>query len=115
VPYIPEHALAAGVGVLWQRLGLDLNVTWQTWSFTTASNTDSLTTPDGIPDSRFGTVPSYYIVDVTAWGYVDPDEHIKLMFGVHNVTDTRVRVTRHPIGPRANKPRWIYGGVELSF
>ena len=55
------------------------------------------------------------ILDLVAWVYADTDERIKIMVGAQNVTDSQTEVIRHPTGPRVNKPRWVYGGVELSF
>ncbi len=115
VPYIPEHSLAFSIGFQMNRFGVNASVTHTSEQFSTASNTDSLTTPEGIPDSRFGVVQSNTLLDLIGWFYVDRDQRIKLIAGVHNVTDSAVVVTRHPIGPRANKPRWAYGGVELAF
>ena len=55
------------------------------------------------------------IIDVVAWVYLDSDDRVKMMLGVQNVADSQVEVMRHPTGPRVNKPRWAYAGVELSF
>ncbi len=115
VPYIPDHLLAASAGIEWWRLGLAANLTYQTSTYTTASNTNALQTPEGIPDSRFGDLPANMIMDVVAWVYLDSSEQVKLLLGVQNVTDSQTEVMRHPTGPRVNKPRWAYAGVELSF
>ena len=115
VPYIPDHLLAASAGVEWWRVGVNASLTYQTSVYTTASNTTALVTPEGIPDSRFGKLPANMILDLVAWVYADTDERIKIMVGAQNVTDSQTEVIRHPTGPRVNKPRWVYGGVELSF
>ena len=115
VPYIPDHLLAVSAGIEWWRLGLAANLTYQSSTYTTASNTNTLRTPDGIPDSRFGDLPPSMIIDLVTWVYLDSDERVKMMLGVQNVADSQVEVMRHPTGPRVNKPRWAYAGVELSF
>ncbi|MCH2185668.1 TonB-dependent receptor, partial [Myxococcota bacterium] len=120
VPYIPDHALAASIGVEGQywgsrRAGILTSASYMSQMYATASNTDTLLTPEGIPDSRFGEIPSNWIVDLTAYFWIDPDERIKLLVGAQNINNSLAVVTRHPIGPRPARARWVYGGIEASF
>ncbi len=115
VPYIPEYSLTLGTGVELtnKKAGVFITANFVDDVFTTASNTTSLTDPDGDPDSRFGELDSRWIVDISA--YVQLKENVKLLGGIHNVFDEEYVASRHPHGPRPGRPRFFYIGLEMKF
>jgi Fe(3+) dicitrate transport protein len=113
VPYIPEFLVNFGTSVEFERWGLSATASWVTETFTTASNTTRQLNPDGVPDARFGTTDSYFLLDLA--GHFVVRDGVKLISGVQNVTDAEYISSRHPYGPRAGQPRFFYGGLELEF
>lgn len=93
--------------------GLYLNTTLIDSTYTSASNTDSLLTPDGVPDARFGTTDGAILIDLTARYPVTASVH--LFAGLRNILDQRYLASRHPEGPRPGQARTWKGGVEWRF
>lgn len=109
IPYVPEWKLAAGIGVTGEKweVRLDANYMGSTWG--SGFNDDVNPTPT----IRDGKIPALLLFDLTADYQVN--ENVKLLAGVLNVLDERKMVSRIPEGPRANAPRMIFGGVEVTF
>lgn len=109
IPYVPEWKLAAGIGVTGEKweVRLDANYMGSTWG--SGFNDDVNPTPT----IRDGKIPALLLFDLTADYQVN--DNVKLLAGVLNVMDERKMVSRIPEGPRANAPRMIFGGVEVTF
>ena len=113
VPYIPEFSLSAGIGIEYGDFGVYLDASYTPETFGTASNTTSLRTPEGKPDSRFGKTDEALILDLSArWKATD---NISVLAGVSNLLGEEYISSRIPLGPRAGEPRAFYGGVEITF
>ena len=113
VPYIPQFGLSAGIGIEYQQFGLYLDATYTPETFGTASNTTSLLTPAGKPDSRFGKTDAALIVDLSTRWQATPN--ISLLAGISNLLGEEYLSSRIPLGPRAGEPRAFYTGVEIKF
>lgn len=112
-PYVPEYLVNFGAGVEFDRWGFAATGTWVDETFTTASNTTRQIDANGEPDSRFGTTDSYFLLDLTA--HVKVRDGVKLLGGIHNVTDKEYLASRHPHGPRPGQPRFAYVGLEFTY
>ena len=113
LPYIPEWAASAGLGVEYRGLGVYLDATYTGEMFGTASNTSNLRTPSGKPDARYGVTDQMFIVDLSVQYQVT--ENIRLLAGISNLTDDIGVTSRLPFGARSNAPRSYFGGVEIRF
>ena len=114
VPYIPEFQFTAGVGVQFEKWGIEISGSYVDETFTTANNSDSQINPfTGDPDSRFGKTDSYFVVDTA--GFYQLSETAKLVVNLRNILDDEYIVSRHPHGPRPGRPFSITGGIELTF
>jgi Fe(3+) dicitrate transport protein len=113
LPYIPEWAASAGLGVEYRGLGLYLDATYTGEMFGTASNSSNLRTPSGKPDARYGMTDQFLVVDLSLQYQVS--ENIRLLAGISNLTDDIGVTSRLPFGARSNAPRSYYGGVEIRF
>ncbi|MDX1680736.1 MAG: TonB-dependent receptor [Akkermansiaceae bacterium] len=108
IPYIPEWQLAAGIGVDFDKWGVNLDATYVTSTFGTANNFDSPST-----DQLQGEIDSVLLFDLT--GHYQLTENTKLVGGIHNLTDEEYISSRMPLGARAGAPRSVFGGFEMSF
>lgn len=113
VPYIPEYTLSFGSGLHFKSWGLDVTGNYVGESFASASNTSEQIDGKGNPDSRFGKIDDYVIVDVA--GYYNVMKGVKLLAGVQNAGNEEYLVSRQPHGPRPGMPIFAYGGFELDF
>ena len=113
LPYIPEWAASAGLGVEYRGLGVYLDATYTGEMFGTASNSSNLRTPSGKPDARYGVTDQMFIVDLSVQYQVT--ENIRLLAGISNLTDDIGVTSRLPFGARSNAPRSYFGGVEIRF
>ncbi len=109
IPYVPEWKLAAGVGVSGEKWEVRLDANYMGSSWGSGFNDDVNPTPT----IRDGKIPALILFDLTADYQVN--DNVKLLAGVLNVLDERKMVSRIPEGPRANAPRMIFGGVEVTF
>lgn len=109
IPYVPEWKLAAGVGVSGEKWEVRLDASYMGSSWGSGFNGDVNPTPT----IRDGKIPALLLFDLTADYQVN--DKVKLLAGVLNVFDEREMVSRIPEGPRANAPRMIFGGVEVTF
>ncbi|MEX1048393.1 MAG: TonB-dependent receptor, partial [Akkermansiaceae bacterium] len=110
LPYLPEWKLAAGIGLVAENWGvnLDANYSGSTWG--TGFNDD---VRPGTQTSRDGRIDSLLIFNFAA--HYQINENFTLLAGVHNLFDERSIVSRIPEGPRANASRTIYAGFETRF
>lgn len=108
VPYIPEWALSAGVGLRSEKWGVNLDMTYVSETFTSADNVDSPTT-----DARFGTTDEALLFDLSAHYMVR--ENIRLFAGVANLLGEEYVTSRVPQGPRTGAPRTFQVGVECTW
>lgn len=109
IPYVPEWKLAAGVGVSGEKWEVRLDASYMGSTWGSGFNDDVNPTPT----IRDGKIPALLLFDLTADYQVN--DKVKLLAGVLNVFDEREMVSRIPEGPRANAPRMIFGGVEVTF
>lgn len=113
VPYIPDYQVHLAIALEKNGAGLYLNTTLIDSTYTSASNTNSLLTPDGVPDARFGTTDGAVLIDLSVRYPVV--ESVHLFAGVRNLLDQSYLTSRHPEGPRPGQPRTWNGGVEWRF
>ena len=113
IPYIPEFMFTVGTTFTWPKFGFTVSGTYTDSTFTTASNTNQQLTPQGVPDSRFGTTDSFFIVDLSAYYMLKDD--VRLLGGIQNATDDAYLTSRHPQGPRPGKDLFAYIGLEVRF
>jgi len=113
LPYIPEWAASAGLGIERGGFGLYLDGTYTGEMYGTASNGTSLRTPGGSPDARYGKTDDAIILDLSVQYQVN--ENVRLVAGISNITDGAFISSRLPFGARSNQPRNYFGGVEIRF
>ena len=114
VPYIPPVVLNINTDFNWQSFGFGLGAQYQAKTYSSASNTEANVSPDGIPDSSYGTTDAYFLVDVDAW--VSVSDGIKIFAGVNNAFNQEYVATRHPAGPQAGRPLYaFFAGLEADF
>jgi Fe(3+) dicitrate transport protein len=113
IPYIPEFMFTVGTTFTWPKFGFTVQGTYYDSTYSTASNTNQQLTPLGVPDSRFGTTDSFFIVDLSAYYMLKDD--VRLLGGIQNVTDDAYLTSRHPQGPRPGKDLFAYIGLEVRF
>ena len=113
VPYIPEFQFMLGLTITVRKFGFTLSGSFVDRTFTTASNTTDQFTPGGVPDSRFGTTDSYFVVDFSLYYEIKPG--VRVLGGIQNVLGDEYIASRHPSGPRPGKPFFAYVGMEFRF
>lgn len=113
VPYIPEYLVNFGTGLEFPRWGVSAIGTWVSETYSTANNTTRQENAEGLPDARFGTVDSHFLLDLAA--HVNVRDGIRLIGGIQNVTGEEYIVSRHPAGPRPGQRRFAHIGLELEF
>ena len=119
IPYVPEWKLAAGIGVTGEKwaVNLDLSYMGSTWGtgWNGTPRVDIVGTPanEGVATIRDGKIQALLQFDLS--GHYQLTENVKLLGGVQNLFDEQVIVSRIPEGPRANAPRMIFGGAEITF
>ena len=117
VPYIPDWKLAAGVSLLAEKWGVNLDASFTTSTWGTGYNgnprlndgTNTLADPSAVD----GRIDALFLVDLT--GHYQLNDNFKLVGGIQNIFDTQKIVSRAPLGPRANAPRMVFGGIEATF
>ena len=112
-PYIPTAVISLNTDLIWQHWGLSLSMQYQAETFTTASNSNSITTPSGDEDARYGRTDDYFLVDIQAW--YQSESFWRIYAGVDNVFDQSYVASRHPHGPRPGQPLLAYGGIQLEY
>ncbi len=113
LPYTPEFAASAGIGIEYRGFGLYLDGTYTSEMYGTARNTSSLRDFEGNPDARYGKTDSAFLLDLSLQYQIN--NHIRLIAGISNLTGEEFIVSRLPYGARGNQPRAYYGGVEIRF
>ncbi len=113
LPYIPEFAASAGIGLEYRGFGLYLDGTYTSEMYGTARNTSSLRDFSGSPDARYGKTDDAFILDLSLQYQIN--DNIRLIAGISNLTGGEYIVSRLPYGARGNQPRSYYGGVEIRF
>jgi Fe(3+) dicitrate transport protein len=108
VPYIPEWAMSAGIGLRGEKWGVSFDMTYVSEMFTSADNVDAPTT-----DARFGMTDEALIFDLSA--HYKVRENIRLLAGVSNLFDEEYISSRVPQGPRTGAPRQFHVGVECTW
>lgn len=113
LPYVPEFAASAGIGLEHSKFGVYLDATYLDSMFGSASNATNLIDPNGNPDARYGKTESAIIVDLS--GNYQVTQTLRLLAGIGNLTDESYITSRLPSGARANQPRTFYGGLQVRF
>ncbi len=75
---------------------------------------DELNTVTAHPNGRSGQIPSWYSIDGTA-GYRVNKWNTTFRVSVKNLTNERFITSRRPQGIKVGLPRYISGGIEVSF
>jgi Fe(3+) dicitrate transport protein len=116
IPYIPEWKLAAGIALTAERWAVNLDASFLSSTWGSGYNGDQRLNDNGTvanPSSVDGKIDSLFLVDLT--GHYQVNDNLKLVAGVQNLFDTQKIISRAPLGPRANAPRMIFGGAEITF
>lgn len=113
LPYVPELAASAGVGLEHSKVALYLDATYLDEMFGSANNATNLIDPNGNPDARHGKTESAIILDLSA--HYQVTESLRLLAGISNLTDEEYITSRLPSGARANQPRAFFGGLQVRF
>jgi Fe(3+) dicitrate transport protein len=108
VPYIPEWAISAGVGLAHEKWGINLDVTYVSESFGSADNVNSPTT-----DARFGAIDEALLFDLSVFYQIH--RNCRLLAGVNNLFGEEYISSRLPAGPRTGAPRSFMVGVECTW
>jgi Fe(3+) dicitrate transport protein len=116
IPYVPEWKLATGAALVAERwtARVDLSYVSSTWG--SGYNGNPRLNADDTPANASavdGRVDSLFIVDIT--GHYDLTKNVRLVGGVQNLFDERAIISRVPLGPRANAPRFVFAGAEVRF
>jgi Fe(3+) dicitrate transport protein len=116
IPYVPEWKLAAGVSLVAERWAVNLDTSFVSSSWGTGYNGDQRLNDNGTvgnPTAVDGKIDSLFLVDLS--GHYQVNDSLRLVAGVQNVLDNQKIVSRAPLGPRANAPRMIFCGAEITF
>ncbi len=104
LPYLSEHQLSAGIGVVQGRWNIDLQATYSSAMRTEASQ--------GPIDPRRST-DAFLVWDLSANFRVA--DSVVLYAAVENLTDNLYIVARRPAGSRPGLPRTALVGARLDF
>jgi Fe(3+) dicitrate transport protein len=113
VPYIPPVVISLSTELNWQTFGFGISGQYQAKTYSSASNTEETISPDGTPDSSYGTTDAYFLLDIDAWYQITAG--LKVFGGVNNALNQEYIATRHPAGPQAGRPLYAFLGVEAAF
>ena len=110
IPYIPEWKLGTGIGLAFEKWGVNLDASYYSTSWGTGYNDD---VRSGNASAMDGKIDALLIFDLT--GHYQLNDQIKLVGGIQNLFDERAIISRAPLGARANAPRMIFAGFEAEF
>jgi len=113
LPYVPEYAASAGVGLEYHGWGVYVDATYTGEMYGTASNSTQLRDSTGTPDARYGKTDAALLVDLSMSYQVNPK--LRFIAGISNLTGEEAITSRLPYGARSNQPRTFFGGVEIRF
>jgi Fe(3+) dicitrate transport protein len=104
LPYLPQHQLAAGLGLEGPRFGLHVNASYVGRMRTKAGQGDY------VPAE---TIDAHFVLDVA--GDVRVVRQAHLFARLQNVTDAVYAVARRPAGLRPGLPRTFSLGLRTTF
>lgn len=104
LPYLPKHQLNASVSVEYERLETNI-------SFSAGSKMRTVAGQGSLQNSE--STDAYFLIDLNA-GYRVSD-FAKVFMNIKNLTNQTYIVARRPAGLRPGLPRYILGGLQLSF
>jgi len=110
IPYIPEWKLGTGIGIAFEKWGVNLDASYNSTSWGTGYNDDARS---GNASAMDGKIDALLLFDLT--GHYQLTDQIKLVGGIQNLLDERSIISRAPLGARANAPRMIFAGFEAEF
>ena len=110
IPYIPEWKLGTGIGLAFEKWGVNLDASYNSTSWGTGYNDDARS---GNASAMDGKIDALLLFDLT--GHYQLTDQIKLVGGIQNLFDERAIISRAPLGARANAPRMIFAGFEAEF
>ncbi len=110
IPYIPEWKLGTGIGIAFEKWGVNLDASYNSTSWGTGYNDDARS---GNASAMDGKIDALLLFDLT--GHYQLTDQIKLVGGIQNLLDERAIISRAPLGARANAPRMIFAGFEAEF
>lgn len=113
LPYISEVQWNVTTGVETDQWAFNVSASYVDSSFADATNLGVERDPSGTPDSRFGKIDSYFLVDLS-FNY-QLSETTSLFAVVQNTFDETWLASRIPLGPRPGAPRQSSVGVEWTF
>jgi Fe(3+) dicitrate transport protein len=117
IPYVPEWKLSAGLGFETGPWGGSLDLSYYSATWGTGYNAGPrLVDGSGAlanPSTLDGKVDGLLTVDLNVRYQLTPS--FKLVGGVQNLLDKRAIISRAPLGARANAPRTVFFGGELTF
>jgi Fe(3+) dicitrate transport protein len=110
IPYIPEWKLGTGIGLAFEKWGVNLDASYNSTSWGTGYNDDARS---GNASAMDGKIDALLLFDLT--GHYQLTDQIKLVGGIQNLLDERAIISRAPLGARGNAPRMIFAGFEAEF
>lgn len=117
IPYVPEWKLSAGIGFETGPWGGSLDLSYYSATWGTGYNAGPrLVDGSGAlanPSTLDGKVDGLLTVDLNLRYQLT--KAFKLVGGVQNLLDKRAIISRAPLGARANAPRTLFFGGEVSF
>jgi Fe(3+) dicitrate transport protein len=117
IPYVPEWKLSAGIGFETGPWGGSLDLSYYSATWGTGYNAGPrLVDGSGAlanPSTLDGKVDGLLTLDLNLRYQLT--KAFKLVGGVQNLLDKRAIISRAPLGARANAPRTLFFGGEVSF
>ncbi|MEY5020255.1 MAG: hypothetical protein RLZ22_1343, partial [Verrucomicrobiota bacterium] len=102
IPYIPEWKLGTGIGLAFEKWGMNFDASYNSTSWGTGYNDDARS---GNASAMDGKIDALLLFDLT--GHYQLTDQIKLVGGIQNLFDERAIISRAPLGARGNAPRMI--------
>ncbi|MCH2450088.1 MAG: TonB-dependent receptor [Gracilimonas sp.] len=104
LPYLPKHQLNASLGIYFNKIEANI-------SFSTSSKMRTIAGQGSISNNE--STDAYLLTDLNL-GY-RINEYAKVFMDIKNLTDETYIVARRPAGLRPGLPRYVLGGIQLSF
>ena len=104
IPYIAEHQAAAGIGIEYEKVALNLGMHY----------VDSMPTAAAAEGRRGGPKTDSYVVFDLEGSYQIKDG-VKIFGVIENLLDDEYIVALRPAGARPGRPQTIMAGFKVSF
>jgi Fe(3+) dicitrate transport protein len=113
LPYVPEFQWNITTGLEADKWSLNLGASYVDSSYADGSNIGLELNTGGNADARFGTIDSYFTIDLS-YNY-QFSESASFFASIQNAFEEKWLASRVPHGPRPGAPRQSAIGVEWRF